>query len=127
MTPRVLVLDNDSSLRDLLTLALGRVDCEAVPCAHAAAAEEMLPSVDFLLLDLNLSEGNSGEQLALRWQEMSILPPFLLVTGAPDDARIQCLESIPSFRGVVSKPFSILELVEQVRTLALGDEIETES
>ncbi|MDP6849600.1 MAG: hypothetical protein QGH51_07530 [Planctomycetota bacterium] len=127
MTPRVLVLDNDLSLRELLALALGRVDCEAVLCAHAQEAEELLESADFLLLDLNLSEGNSGEQLALHWHSKGILPPFLMVTGTPDDARVASLESLPTFHGVVAKPFSILELVEQVRTLAQGGELETES
>ncbi|RMH03576.1 MAG: response regulator [Planctomycetota bacterium] len=117
MTPRVLVLDNDSSLAELLELALGRGGCEARVHRRAETAEAELrrEGADFLVLDLNLGGGHSGERLARRWAEEGILPPFLLLTGTPEDPRLAGLVDLPGFHGVQAKPFSILALVETIR------------
>ncbi len=117
MKPRVLVLDNDASLGELLALALERGGVEPRVVSRATEAEEVLQdgAVDFLVLDLNLGGGDSGERLALRWHEAGLLVPFLMLTGTPLDERLSLLEGLPGFRGVLAKPFSVLELARHVR------------
>lgn len=117
MTPRVLVLDNDAALGQLLGLVLARGGLEPLVVARADAAERRLRAggIDFLLLDLNLASGRSGERLALEWERAGILPPFLIVTGTPSDERLAGLAGLPSFQGVVAKPFSVVELAERIR------------
>ncbi|MCH2112592.1 MAG: hypothetical protein MK213_07015 [Planctomycetes bacterium] len=117
MTQNVLILDNDQALRQLLELAMRQGGIQPITCALASEAEPLLQngSIQFMLLDLNLAAGESGEVLAQSWHAAGCLPPFFMVTGTPDDPRLNCLEAFPEFRGVIAKPFSILELVEQVR------------
>jgi DNA-binding response OmpR family regulator len=117
MTPRVLVLDNDDSIGELLALALRRASLQPTVVARADEAEAVLRerAAEFLLLDLNLGAGDSGERLAQRWDHEGILPPFLVLTGTPHDERLVELDGVPGFQGVVAKPFSILDLADRVR------------
>jgi len=112
MTVQVLILDNDHAMRDLLEVAVSRNVCVGRAVASSGEAEEILREgeVDFMLLDLNLGGGDSGEALAIDWAQREIMPPFFLVTGTPEDARLAALANLPLARGIIPKPFQVLEL-----------------
>ncbi|HEX9794699.1 MAG TPA: response regulator [Planctomycetota bacterium] len=121
MSPAVLVLDNDRALRDLLVLAVGRAGVPVCAAADAEEAERVLRAggIGLLLLDLHLGGGRSGHQLARAWEQAGLLPQFLVVTGTPEDPALAELDRMPGFRGVIAKPFSVLELAERARALLL--------
>ena len=113
MSTRVLAVDNDLALRKLLEQALRRAGFEPRVVRQASEAEALLRAgeADFLLLDLNLGSGQSGDVVAERWRQDGLLPPFLVLTGAPEDPRLDALRAMPGFQGVLAKPFSVLELM----------------
>lgn len=116
------MLDNDFRMRDLLAFALRGRGLEVVLTDRLESAEAELGSCDGLLLDFHLGEGRSGAELARKWAGEGRLPPFWLVTGDPEQADVQGLRELEQLRGVVGKPFSVVELAEGVegtlRTLA---------
>lgn len=112
--PRVLVLDNDRQMRELLGFALRRRGLEVLACAGVEEAEAALAEADALLLDFHLGEGHSGAELARRWSSESRLPSLWLVTGMPEDPEVRALEQLPELVEVVGKPFSVIGLAEGV-------------
>lgn len=117
MAATVLVLENDGSLRRLLELALRQAGLEVL-CASSreeAAAALALAPIACLLVDLNLGGGGCGFELARTWRAAGILPPFLVVTGSPDDPRVERLGAMEGFRGAVAKPFGVPDLVRRVQ------------
>ena len=117
MNIQILILDNDKAMRQLLALSVRREGCRAHTSANSDQAEAQLRQggIDFLLLDLNLGGGGSGEKLAERWAQDNLLPPFYVVTGTPDDHRLATLEGLSQFRGVIAKPFPVLELCGKIK------------
>ena len=111
---KVLVLDNDRTMRDLLAYALRGRGLSPVVAEGLEEAERALADVDGLLLDFQLGEGQTGAAVARRWAEEERLPPFWLVTGMPEDPEVQGLRELGELQKVVGKPFSLLELVEGV-------------
>ncbi|MFQ5748660.1 MAG: response regulator [Planctomycetota bacterium] len=120
MKPTVLVLDNDPSLQDFFRFALERLELRVVAVGSREEAEPELRAgrVALLLLDLNLGGGASGVTLVRTWRAAGLLPAFLVITGTPDDSRLEELQGVPGFQGVVAKPFEILELGQRIRKLA---------
>lgn len=117
---RILVLDNDRAMRELLCEALRRGGHQALPAGRADEAESLLAEepVDGMLLDLNLGGGHTGASLVERWSAASRLAPFLIVTGTPEHPELDALGRIDSFRGVVAKPFDLGDLLTRVGELA---------
>jgi DNA-binding NtrC family response regulator len=116
---KVVVLDNDRMMRDLLAMALQMRQLEALPAGTVEEAEAVLPEAQALLMDFHLGGGQDGAALARRWASEGRLPPFWLVTGTPDDPAVQALRELGQLREVVGKPFSLLLLAEAVqRSLA---------
>lgn len=111
---RVLVLDNDRTMRDLLAFALRSRGLEAVAVGEVDEAEAALEESDGLLLDFQLGGGHTGAEVARRWAVEQRLPPFWLVTGMPEDPEVQSLKELRQLIGVVGKPFSLLDLAEGV-------------
>jgi DNA-binding response OmpR family regulator len=115
--PRVLVLDNDAALRELLRMALQRAGLAVVVAATAEACEPLLREgrADLLLLDLNLAGGDCGWRRVQEWSAADCLPPFFAVTGTPDDPRCEQMAGSEQFLGVIAKPFPVLELGDVLR------------
>ena len=120
----VLVVDNDEALVRLLEMAFSRFEVPVCGTGDAAVAAEMLRrgAASALLLDVNLGAGQSGPELLVEWGGPGDLPPSWMVTGTPDDPRLEALEGIPGYRGVIAKPFRLLDLVSDVRTAIAGEE-----
>lgn len=115
---RVLVVDDDIELRELLTSALVRDGHTVTAVGTAEAARQVLldDGADVMVLDLALPDA-SGVELcrALRGDDHSI--PILMLTAHSEVAkRIESLDAgVDDFLG---KPFAVAELCARVRALA---------
>ncbi len=84
--PRVILVDDDQDVLDLLRLVVGRlgVSCETASTGEAALELVREGSVDLLILDKNLP-GIDGLEAARRAREMQPGIPIALVTGYESD------------------------------------------
>ena len=115
-----LVIDNDSAIRQLLTMALEQGGVRVLTAASAKAADKILrhQNADVLLVDLNLGGGESGASMVDSWSAKGMLRPFIVVTGTPDHPSLKAMKDYSEFRGVVAKPFQVLDLVKQVKKIS---------
>jgi DNA-binding response OmpR family regulator len=116
LTPHVLVLDDDPSVRQLVCDYLRDNELRATAVASgkefdAALARE---TIDLVVLDLRLP-GEDGLQIARRLRETSSLP-ILMLTGRAEEAdRVMGLEL--GADDYLTKPFSTRELLARIRAL----------
>jgi DNA-binding response OmpR family regulator len=114
---RILVVEDDQSLRDLLSAALQREGWEvhAVADAHAgeAAVESFLP--DVAILDIQLGDGPDGLTLARRIRHRSDLPFLFLTDRGGVEDRLAGFES--GADDYLAKPFILAELLARVRVV----------
>ena len=115
---RILCVEDDSDIRLLLNLALGKLgDFEVVLAASGEEALEQLSdsAPDLLLLDLMLP-GISGLEVL---QQARCRPGFedlqgVLMTARPPASNPGDWQQ-PGILGVVSKPFDPMSLASQIR------------
>jgi DNA-binding response OmpR family regulator len=114
--PHILVVDDESDVRDLVTEYLGKHDLRV---SAAGSGREMFEvfdreSIDLVLLDLKLP-GEDGMLLARRLRERATVP-IVLLTGRNEEAdRVMGLEL--GADDYVTKPFSPRELLARVRAV----------
>lgn len=117
--PRVLVLDDDASVRKLVSLVLKRagfrVDAVTKGNEAIAAIEESAKGYAAILLDLMMPhEGGMTVMKHLRKSNPALLKRVILMTGAPDTV----LKSIrKDIFAVVKKPFEPADLTATVEKL----------
>lgn len=117
MTSRKLLLvEDDATLRDLLEHHLMRAGFTVTSVASAEEAWPELPDSDLLVLDWMLP-GESGIQLLRRVRDSQYakLPVLMLTARAEEAARVEGFEF--GADDYVTKPFSSAELVARVRAL----------
>jgi two-component system OmpR family response regulator len=115
-TPHILVVDDDASIRELLTEYLAENDLRVTAAASGAEMTRALQdeAIDLVMLDLRLS-GEDGMQLARQLRETSDIPVIIL-TGKRDEAdRVMGLEIAAD--DYVTKPFSNRELLARIRAV----------
>lgn len=112
---KVLILDNDRSMRELVALALRMQELDCVAAGTVEEAELALPESGAVLMDFHLGGGHTGAAVARRWAAEGRLPPFWLVTGTPEDEEVRALAELPQLRAVVGKPFSLLAFAREVK------------
>ena len=116
VSPHVLVVDDDSDIRDLVAEYLGKNDMRV---SMAQSGGEMFAlfdreSIDLVLLDLKLP-GEDGMHLARALRERAAVP-IILLTGRNEEAdRVMGLEL--GADDYVTKPFSPRELLARVRAV----------
>jgi two-component system, OmpR family, response regulator len=114
---RILVVEDDQSLRDLLTAALQREgwDVRAVADAHAGelAVDEFSP--DVAILDIQLGEGPDGLTLAKRIRARTDVPFVFLTDRAGVEDRLAGFES--GADDYLAKPFILAELLARLRVV----------
>jgi len=117
MAERILVVDDEEDIRDLLANYLNGYgfDVAAVPDGVAMRAEFARAPADLVLLDLGLP-GEDGLSLARELRAQPRAPGIIIVTGRgqPVD-RIIGLEL--GADDYVAKPFDLRELVARVRSV----------
>lgn len=106
-------------MRDLLVLAIQHQGMNPRPAASVVEAERQLEAgdIDMMLLDLNLGGGHTGVSLALEWQQRGCLVPFVIVTGTPNHPSLIDLEGVAEYRGLLSKPFPIPDLLASLQKM----------
>jgi ribonuclease P protein subunit RPR2 len=113
---RILLVDDEPALRELLRVTLESVDITVAEAASALEADALLRRLrpDVIVLDLRMP-GMSGAELSQRLaaDPMTAEIPIVLLTGADDEE----LESARA-AAVVRKPFSPLELLAVIERLS---------
>lgn len=115
--PRVLIVEDDQSLRDLLVAALEREGWEVRSAADARAGESEVdrfrPHV--AILDIQLGDGPDGLALARRIRQRADLPFVFLTDRAGVEDRLAGFES--GADDYVAKPFILAELVARLKVV----------
>jgi two-component system OmpR family response regulator len=116
LQPHVLALDDDSTIRALLTDYLSLNEIRVTAVENGARLSEVLARevIDLIVLDLRLP-GEDGLQIMHRLRQTSQIP-ILLLTGIADEAdRVMGLEL--GADDYLTKPFSPRELLARIRAL----------
>ena len=119
MHKRILIVDDEPAIRDMVAFALRKGDFEP---AHAGDAREAQSAIadrvpDLILLDWMLP-GTSGLELARRWRKDSLtreVPIIMLTARGEENDRVGGLE--PGVDDYVVKPFSARELLARIRAV----------
>ncbi|MGV8896743.1 MAG: MtrAB system response regulator MtrA [Rhodoglobus sp.] len=127
MNARILVVDDDTALAEMIGIVLRTEGFEPFFCADGAAAVEAFHASrpDLVLLDLMLP-GMNGIEVCARIREESGVPIIMLTAKSDTADVVKGLES--GADDYVVKPFNPKELVARVRTrLRPGTEVATGS
>lgn len=114
---RVLIVDDESDVRDLLVRALARDGHTVSGAASIAEAEAALHGgdVDVVVLDLGLGDGN-GMNLCRRLRARGVSAAILIVTAQSEvGRRVEGLDA--GADDFLAKPFALAELRARVRAL----------
>jgi two-component system OmpR family response regulator len=100
MNARILVVDDEPEVLELLKTALERQGCEVLTTESAIEAESLIvnPSVDLALLDVGM------HGLRLGRKAMSVGKPFILMSGMP------VVIEMGELGAVLRKPFRLAEV-----------------
>lgn len=124
-TRRILVVEDEKSIRDAVTAYLEKEGYWVTPAADGLAALESFDKhpYDLVVLDLMLPK-MSGEQVCAEIRDTSDVPIIMLTAKGEEEDRISGLEI--GADDYLVKPFSPRELVARVRALLrrahVGDE-----
>ncbi len=109
---RVLIVDDEPMVREVLATYLGREGFEAVEAGDAHSARSLVPEADLVVLDVMLP-GSSGLDL-LREIQGSV--PVIMLTALTEETdRVLGLEL--GADDYVTKPFSPREVVARVKSV----------
>jgi DNA-binding response OmpR family regulator len=114
--PHVLVVDDDPTIRELVSDYLGKNELRVTAVADGEAMQATLADqvVDLVVLDLRL-RAEDGMALARRLRDESEIP-ILMLTGRSEEAdRVMGLEL--GADDYLTKPFSPRELLARIRTI----------
>jgi len=118
--PRILLVDDEESIRDLLskTLALAEYDVETAPDGLIAAERLRLGSYDLLVTDLKMP-GLDGLSLIREARRLIPSLPVIIITGFSTEAA--AIEAINlGVTGYLTKPFRVPKVLAAAAR-ALGE------
>jgi two-component system phosphate regulon response regulator PhoB len=118
--PRVLVVEDQPDIADLIRIHLTHEGFEVVMAADGFNAQRALDAVlpDVVLLDWMLPGGQSGLDLARKWrgqQRTREIPIIILTARGEETDKIAGLDS--GADDYVTKPFSPAELMARIRAV----------
>ena len=119
MPPRVLVVDDEPAIREMVGFAMSRAGIDYLIAADAEQAEKLVAESppDLILLDWMLP-GISGVQLARRLRgdrTTADIPIIMLTARGEEEDKVRGLEV--GADDYVTKPFSPKELVARIRAV----------
>ena len=119
MHRRILIVEDEASIRDMVAFALRKADMEVIHAADARAALVAISDTppDLILLDWMLP-GMTGLELArrLRGEERTAEVPIIMLTARGEEMdRVNGLEV--GVDDYVVKPFSTRELIARIRAV----------
>src|SRR5688500_2766568 len=115
---RILVVDDEADLRDLLKRSFAREghDVVAVPDGHEALEHASSDGFDVVLLDVALGPGPSGYDVARELRAQRNVVPIIMLTALDSEAdAVQGLEA--GADDYVTKPFGLAELRSRIRAV----------
>lgn len=119
MQKRILIVDDEPAIRNMVAFAVRKGDYEPVHAADARQAQEAIATrvPDLILLDWMLP-GTTGIELARRWRRESLtreIPIIMLTARGEENDRVGGLEA--GVDDYVVKPFSARELLARIRAV----------
>ena len=123
MEKRVLIVDDEPDIRELLEITLGRMGLSTNAAHDLAAAKQLLGEhrFDLCLTDMNLPDGNGIELVALIARQHPDLPVAMITAYGNMDTAIDALKS--GAFDFVQKPVDLEQLRSLVeKALKLTDE-----
>ena len=119
MQKRILIVDDEPAIRDMVAFALRKGDFDPSHASDAQEAQEAIVNQvpDLILLDWMLP-GTSGLELARRWRRESLtreIPIIMLTARGEENDRVNGLEA--GVDDYVVKPFSARELLARIRAV----------
>ncbi len=123
--PRVLIVDDEADIRELLEITLGRMQLTTFAAADLAEARGILSRepIQFCLTDMNLPDGSGIDLVRFIQQEYPQLPVAMLTAYGSMETAIEALKA--GAFDFVSKPVELQRLRDLVQTaLKLGGESE---
>src|SRR3954463_7348100 len=114
--PHVLVVDDDPTIRELVSDYLGKNELRVTAVSDGSAMRDILKDqvIDLLVLDLGL-RSEDGMAIARRMRDESEIP-MVMLTGRVEEAdRVMGLEL--GADDYITKPFSPRELLARIRTV----------
>ncbi len=118
--PRVLVVDDEASIRDLLskTLALADYDVDVAPDGRSALERMRLFGYDLLITDLKMP-GMDGLTVIHEARRLKSDLPVIIITGFSTEASAIEAANV-GVSGYLTKPFKVPKVL-QVAAKALGE------
>jgi PAS domain S-box-containing protein len=119
----VLVVDDEPTVRMLVTEVLEDLGYAAIEAADGAAGLQVLRSgarVDLLVTDVGLPGGMNGRQLADAGRVLRPGLQVLFITGYAENAVLSHGHLEPGMQ-VLTKPFAMDMLTSRIRTMIKGD------
>jgi two-component system OmpR family response regulator len=115
--PRILIVDDEPSIRDLLTTSLrfSKFAVRAVSSGSAALEAVKEEEPDLILLDIMLPD-ISGFSVASRLRQANYEAPILFLT-AKDDTESKVTGLTVGGDDYVTKPFSLDEIIARIRAI----------
>lgn len=119
MQKRILIVDDEPAIRDMVAFALRKAEFEPVSAGDAREAQTAIADFvpDLILLDWMLP-GTSGLDLARRWRKDALtreIPIIMLTARGEENDRVSGLEA--GVDDYVVKPFSSRELLARIRAV----------
>ncbi len=119
MQKRILIVDDDPAIRDMVAFALRKGEYDPVHAGDALEAQTAIADrvPDMILLDWMLP-GTSGLELARRWRKEVLtrdVPIIMLTARGEENDRVGGLEA--GVDDYVVKPFSARELLARIRAV----------
>jgi two-component system response regulator VicR len=112
---KILVVDDDRDLIDLLNFTLRRAGFDVLPaCEPPAALARLKDHPDLCVLDINLISG-SGFDLLRDIRRTNQMPVIMLTARDSEDDKVACFEL--GADDYLTKPFSHKELVARIRAI----------
>ena len=115
--PRILVVEDDAEMRELLRHSLQGSGYSVTAVGHGAAAAPVVlgGTVDAVILDVWLP-GTDGLTLCRAWRQSGVSLPILMVTARTDvAARVKGLDA--GADDYLGKPFALAELRARLRAV----------
>ena len=117
MTHRILIIEDERELAQLIRLHLSAIDCRVRLAFDGSSglAEAMAGKHDLIILDLMLP-GEDGLEICRRMRSRTDYTPILMLTSrASEMDRVLGLEM--GADDYMTKPFSVLELLARVKAI----------
>ena len=121
--PTVLICDDEARLGALTAGLLSEYGFQPITVGTGQAAldalEESDPSVDVVLLDVNLSAGQSAREVLTAMTDRGAAARVILTSGLAEEDVDADLVTHPSVVGYIAKPYGVDQLVQSINR-ALG-------